>query len=217
MNPRGKKIYVLGDSLSLPGQPFAEMAKKLEDAGGLVTVDAQGGHAIWEIGLNKPLNPMVRAFKRAVAADPDLFILAMGTNDYAANNAAIGKGLEKILDAFRGRTIVMGPPYFAPGVRGANGQEIAPGTDKVYQMLRLYFPMTIDTRPLTAEFTAKGDRDRAGIHFRGTAGKRAGEKLAKVLLGELPREGQKRRPPGQSSLVLLGMLLAILYGASKRR
>lgn len=191
--PLAGRILLVGDSLSLPGQPGAYLAKFLAEAGRAIQVDAVGGRSAGSL-LASGIQSGILAGE--LASKPAMVVVFLGTNDAA--NLAIG-GSEKGVDgawrrlaekikASGARGIAIGPPSFAPGTlvgRSPNRGPIAPGVEPLIAIQRRHFPEWLDARPMTSLLTTPGiSRDAAGIHFFDKAARSFGGKLAEALEGE---------------------------------
>lgn len=189
MDLRGRRVFVLGDSLSsrtnaqtydasaikLTGSPGDFLATRLRGAGAAaVRVNAKSGRSAISLFSKENGNAIlteVAAFK------PDLIIVFLGTNDigYPANSD--GTAFARIRNAFPYvNFVVLGPPQFV----GVRANELNTGAEAVYNTLRSVFGrgasgayIAIDTRPLTPTTGRAGD----GIHFASSGAKAFAEQL----------------------------------------
>lgn len=169
---RGKKVLILGDSLSAAAAaPGGQLAAHLQAAGGDVRVNAKVGRS----AISFHREPTHAAQLGEIHAwDPDLVVVALGTNDIGYAAGANRAAMIQVRDQLgRGGADVwaFGPPSFAPGARDG-GDEVAA------TMKDVFGARFLDARPLTADLTGTLHRSADRIHFTTAGGKLAGQRMA---------------------------------------
>lgn len=179
MDPRGRRVLILGDSLSAASwAPGGALAAELRKAGAAeVRVDARVGRSavnLWN-GTNGENGATIAA---EAARRPDIVVVFLGTNDAASgvSAAADEAGFRRIVATFAPGTEwwVVGPPAFP------KRPDIEARAVPVYATLaRVFGPgRVLDARPLTPATGRKSD----GVHFTALGGPAFGRVLAAALV-----------------------------------
>ncbi len=167
MSFSGKRVFVLGDSLSLysktPGGAFADA---LRAHGAQVTLNAKSGRSAASFFVGEDGRGIL-----AAAGKPDIIYVLLGTNDiWMSNLQADARYMARIRDAFPASEVwAIGPPSFA-------NPQTATGAARVVAMMKSVFPNFIDLRPLTPSTGRSPD----GVHFTSAGGVELGKRLAAV-------------------------------------
>lgn len=181
INVAGKRVLILGDSLSAAANtPGGQLGARLK-AAGAVSVKVNGKVSRSAVnffaGNNGENGAMVLAAE--VATSPQIVIVMLGTNDAASgvSTAADAAAFVRIRDAFAkiGAEIwAVGPPSFARA-------DLTASSTTVYGTLAGVFGTTrvVDFRPMTVGAPRTAD----GVHFTAPGAATVGAKLATTLLG----------------------------------
>ena len=223
---KGMKIHLIGDSLSvmtINGKPVttpgSALAFLLAGQGHTVSVDAVGGFAIQYFRPGAARTKLgMRAAKMidtAKAAQPDLLLIALGTNDYADSPKALESGIRAIVNAFSTPGVQptlkwLGPPSFSESAKGGKVKE---GTARVYEALEKSLRPVIDTRPLSSDLTMPPLRAGDLIHFSGKGANLYAARMAKAIAGEIiPRRPVALQVGLGEALLVVGLLDILLRG-----
>lgn len=209
MNVRGKRVLIIGDSLSHRGGSSAPVVYDvregtnrtssvpgdllgsflLEAGAAAVRVDAKVSRSAWNFFRVEDGHALLRADQ---AWKPQIVIVLLGTNDLGLSMTKDAEAMGIIRNAFTAigaEVWAVGPPSFISAKYTAE-------TPAVMQMLQNVFgkAYVIDARPLTSDLTKAG-RAGDGVHFAATGAKTFATRLAQVLLRTQP--GQIPSPPAQ--------------------
>lgn len=216
MDPRGRTILIIGDSLSAAASaPGGVLAAELRRRGAAeVRVDAQVGRSavnLWT-GTNGETGASIAA---EANRRPDIAVIFLGTNDAASGVAAAADeaGFRRIVGSFAPGTAwwAVGPPAFP------QRPDIEARAVPVYATLARVFgaAQVLDARPLTP---AAG-RTRDGVHFTRAGAKTFGQAIAAALAPEtvtaspmpvIATGGGWRWTIGGAGLALIGIAAAIV-------
>ncbi len=197
IDPRGRRVLVIGDSLthrgsdsapdgvtvtesaarsSTPGDLFASHLLAMGAAAARINGRVSRGAYNLFTGANGEDGRQVLATETAWR--PDLVFVVLGTNDLGLADRPLTNAYAVLRDAFPGaQVIAVGPPYFA---RSEDARESA----AVYAILaRTFGPANvIDWRPGTLAMPRTPD----GVHFTAAGAKGAAVALAAAVMARRP-------------------------------
>jgi lysophospholipase L1-like esterase len=178
MDVRGKRVFILGDSLSVgDASPGGQLASQLLQAGArTVRVQAKSGRSAHSFFSEKA--PSAQSILTGeVANNPDIVIVMLGTNDMGLNMAVDAAQMAKIKNAFPKADVwAIGPPTLPRSPTKAA---------EVVAMMRRVFPLFLDWRPLSADIvTAAQGRSPDQVHFAAAGARLSGQRLAAALLAK---------------------------------
>lgn len=182
MNVRGKKILILGDSLSASNSsPGGVLGAQLRAAGAAsVRVNGKVSRSAVNFFSGKNGEDGAVVLANEVAQRPNLVFIMLGTNDMGLGQAADAAAFRRIRDAFVGygaEVYAIGPPSFS---RADHTREAA----VVYTTLASVFgaPRVIDWRQLSADQVLPPARSGDLVHFTSAGAAVAGQRLAAAVL-----------------------------------
>jgi len=180
---RGKKIAIVGDSLS-SGQfsPGAVMASNLKGAAA-VKINARVGRSANNFYGREDHAAQLADLR---AWEPDIVIVVLGTNDIGLNMKVDGQKMAALRDglAAGGADVwAFGPPSFPAG----REREGAPAVKAM--MSKVFTGRFIDLQPLTADLTTSAHRTSDGIHFTAAGGRATGERMAEAFIAKKDLSG----------------------------
>lgn len=203
MEVRGRRILVLGDSLSMPtpGTPGYALGESLV-----------ANHGARSIKFNAKVGRSARSFMesengkgqlRAASQNVDAAIVMLGTNDAASGGddirsfRAIGRVLAELNIPF----VVIGPPAFSPDAEtlGKSRAKMAPRAQRLGVLLKDEFGSRfVDAVPYSSDILTTGEgRSRDLIHFSREGAQVFGSRLAGAAAGspgEMPPEIPGKAP-----------------------
>lgn len=187
MSISGKKILILGDSLSTGNaSPGGVLGAQLRAAGATVRVNGKVSRSavnLWS-GANGENGAAVIAAE--VAWQPDIVIVMLGTNDLGMGAAADQAAFARIAAAFHTSELwAIGPPSFARA-------DLQGKTAQVYLTMQRVFggARVIDWRMFTGDIlTSAQGRAGDGVHFAAAGAAVAGKRLANAFLKARERYG----------------------------
>lgn len=176
MSIRGKKILILGDSLSAGANtPGGVLAALLRAAGATVRVNGKVSRSAVNFWSGKNGEDGAAVATTEAAWQPDIVIVMLGTNDLGMSASADQVAFARIAAAFHSAELwAVGPPSFAR-------VDLQSKTPQVYTTLVAVFGASrvIDWRPLTADLQGRsGD----GVHFSTAGAAVQGKRLADAWL-----------------------------------
>jgi lysophospholipase L1-like esterase len=179
MNVNGKKILILGDSLSASASaPGGVLGAQLRAAGGIVRVNGRVSRSAENFFSGKNGEDGAQVLAAEASYRPDIVVVMLGTNDMGLNPSADALGFQRIASAFpQAQRWAIGPPAFA---RADYTREAA----VVYVTLASVFgaDRVIDWRGLSVDQVAAPARSGDGVHFTSAGARVAGERLAAAVL-----------------------------------
>jgi len=176
---KGRRILIIGDSLSYPGQivtdltspstknasaPGAVLASMLLDLGAsAVRINAKVGRSAYNFFKSEQGDALLA---QDAAGHPDVVLVFLGTNDKSLNTTEDKKAFTRIVDAFPKADVWgIGPPQAA-------------GYDPVFATMQSVFGRKlIDSRPFLDGASKASD----GIHFQQAGAQLLAERLAIAL------------------------------------
>lgn len=179
MRIKGRRILIIGDSLSYPGQivtnltepttknaaaPGAVLASLLLELGAsAVRINAKVGRSAYNFFKSEQGDTLLA---QDAAGNPDVVLVFLGTNDKSLNTTEDKKAFERIASAFPKADVWgIGPPQ-------------ASGYDPVFATMQAVFGRKlIDSRPYLEGATKASD----GVHFQQAGAQLLAERLAVVL------------------------------------
>lgn len=178
INVRGRRVLVLGDSLSASSSaPGGVLGKYIRNAGAAdVRVNGKVSRSAVNFfaGTNGENGALVLA--NEVALRPDVVIVWLGTNDLGLSASVDAAAFARIRDAFRAigaEVWSIGPPAFATSTRTVQAVTVYGTLSSVFGADRV-----LDSRPLTADVQRTAD----GVHFPAASAATVGARLAAALL-----------------------------------
>lgn len=168
IDPTGKQVLILGDSLSVgPNSPGVLLGKLLKGKGANVRVNSRVGRSAWNFFNREDATGILRS---EAAHRPNLVILFLGTNALGLNLVLESRRQGKIAGVFPGAEIwAIGPPVLADKAKA----------EAVVDMMRDRFaPRFIDLRLLTNT----GGRTADGVHFTKAGARRLVSKLDRTYI-----------------------------------
>lgn len=159
MDFRGKRILIFGDSISDgPNTPGGLLAKKLAAGGAAaVKVDAKTGRSAYNFFTTREDWSSLLAADRAW--QPDIVIVALGSNDIGIGPKATGPAMQRLKESFPASVqfVAVGPLTY-----GVQRDDLNRAAQPIVDTMRAVFPTYIDARPLT---TPVSGRTSDGVHF----------------------------------------------------
>jgi lysophospholipase L1-like esterase len=171
---KGKKIQILGDSLSYgQSSPGWFMGSHLGGAGAEVRINARVGRSAWNFYDREDTTAQLAAIR---AWDPDIVIVELGTNDVGLSMSKDGARMAQLkreLAAGGAEVWAFGPPSFPTGTKHHEGSPAV-----VAMMRQVFGGKFIDLRPITSDLLSSAHRTSDQIHFTTDGAKLAGERMA---------------------------------------
>lgn len=214
MDVRGKRILILGDSLSSgAATPGGQLGQRLQAAGAAsVRVNGKVSRSAVNFFSGANGEDGMAVLMAEAAYRPQVVIVFLGTNDIGLPQGPDAAAFRRIAGAFPGAQLVaVGPPSFARA-------DLTRGAPAVYATLQNVFGGVVDTRPMTADIltTAQG-RTSDGVHFTAVGAAVFGQRLVQELLrssGADASASSAMATPGWKLTVGLAALAALGVGVA---
>lgn len=192
MDVTGKRILILGDSLTHRGSRTAADAREvtesadrdsspgdllasrlLEAGASSVFINGRVSRSAWNLFTVEDGDKILA---QEAAREPDIVFVFLGTNGLSLDLDQHERAFGKIRDAFSGVEVwSIGPPAFADAPKKKRAKALYARLENVFGADRV-----IDLRPLTADVARTSD----GVHFPAKSARVVAARLAKVITRE---------------------------------
>jgi hypothetical protein len=199
-DPEGRRVLLLGDSLSLDGGPIDVFRRTAEARGAEFRILARKGRTV------------VSAPRKLGWANHDVVVVALGTNDHGHSTGMVERSAEALLEAAgrvaRERVIWVGPPAVLDGAMDYQLQRVDRALHRVVGD-RDYFSLRVVT-----EGMSRDGRTRDGVHFTRDGSRWVADGISSVLLPPVGEDPAPRArvvlPPSAGAMFATGLLALVL-------